>query len=85
MSNLEISQIKSRQAELIAQRSKVCKLYNELAYTTSEYESALVSAGLSSTAAYSEIALLEKKITDEINRLPKVPMKDFMAWKKQQV
>jgi hypothetical protein len=85
MSIFEINKIESKKSELIAKRSQIVKLYDVLKFTTEEYDAALSVFGLSASATRTEIAAAEKSVTAEINRLPKVAMKDYLAWKNQQV
>lgn len=85
MTIAQVNEIETTKNQLIAKRAEICKLYDVFSYKSGEeYDAALVAADLHVGASRSEIKGAETAITIQIDSLPKVSMKDFLAWKKAQ-
>lgn len=85
MTVAQVNEIETTKNQLIEQRAMICKLHDVFSYKSGEeYDAALVAAGLFVGASPSDIKSASNAITAKINALPKVTMRDFMAWKKSQ-
>lgn len=78
----EVNQVQSRMQEILRQRKLLAPLVNRFNFPTSqEYITACVTAGLAEDADETDAEEAIKKTVVEANKLPKVTMKDFLAWK----